>query len=813
MKGTSMGYICIILVLLTCATLPGLTISRGQCTSGQAAITATAPDYAYRIVAWAEWIYLPRRRRRHYPRRHCLPRKQRRYWQLRLWRMLERQRRADLKRQREEARADKQHPGECLGIRKDVLITVCVTIVVIIVALYLTEIVCLPTSGWLTTAQPLTLRNCTWGVPYCLIGVVSRVSGSGQKTIVCIDNWHFRPEFDHCLICGEKLKSHRHLNWRKPIQMMSGNVYVTSRGQCCSQHPKMTYLSAEAAHLSLPNSTYGLDVLVRIGYLRDYRRMTYAQIHESLPDHIRISERHLSNLYREYEALLACAERLNVDKLKAAAAKYGGLIVSVDALEPEGGQPQLWVVREVLTGTILAAGWLPYADATKIAEFLAPVDALGLPFLATVSDKQSALINALKIVWPNLPHQFCQAHYLSNAVTPIYEADEHMKTQLRKQIRAEAGVTMRQVQAGAKRKQKASNEPSLLIATGLAVRPPDGLDEVEAIAQAAQEAHRRGETLSLQESNTPAKPARPTSPPRTVDEVREALRGNNVLVYERRSQESSPTLTETSTSDRQQAIDELGESYAARLRRVLSRNGRKPFRLAGLRLYADLLALLSSLEVSLAYLPDEARLTCFADAIHDGLRDFEGDYTWIAEGYSWVLDISDILDVPLPEPGEKPPDTSLSSTARTRLDNYLEQLRQRTDLDAPLLAFRGHLLRLTKRYAPGLFHCYDIPGLPRTDNALESVFGRVRRQTILTSGPHHAKQRLHEEGAWLLFDIVRNEHEQIERLQRVPLEEWRKERQRMQEHRTSFTDDRRFRRQSSEYLAELEAQAAKIALD
>jgi hypothetical protein len=225
------------------------------------------------------------------------------------------------------------------------------------------------------------------------------------------------------------------------------------------------------------------------------------------------------------------------------------------------------------------------------------------------------------------------------------------------------------------------------------------------------------------------------------------------------------------------------------------------------------LALLGSIEVSLTHLPHEARLTCFADAIRDGLLDFEADYTWTAEGYSWVLDISDILDVPLPEPGKKPPDTLLSSTVRTRLDDYLEQLRQRTDLNAQLITFRRHLLRLTERYAPGLFHCYDIPGLPRTDNALESVFGRVRRQTLLTSGPHHAKQRLHEEGAWLLFDIVRNEHEQIERLQRVPLEEWRKERQRMQEHRASFTDDRRFRRQSSEYLAELEAQAAKIAMD
>jgi hypothetical protein len=354
-----------------------------------------------------------------------------------------------------------------------------------------------------------------------------------------------------------------------------------------------------------------------------------------------------------------------VNELKAAAAEYGGLILSVDGLEPEGGQPQLWVARKVLTGTILAAGWLPRVDEDTLKEFLAPVKALDLPFLATVSDKQRALINALDATWLDLPHQYCQAHYLSNAVTPIYEADEHVKTQLRKQVRAEAGITMR---------------TSSLIATGLAVRPPEGLDEVKAIAQAAREAHLRGETISWQELDTPATPTRPTATPRTVAEMRKVLRGSNVLVYERRHKEtsSSPTLTETSTPDQQQAMDELAETYAARLRRVLSRSGRKPFRLAGLRLYADLLALLGSLETSLTHLPDEPRLTCFADAIRDGLLTFEADYTRIAEGYSWVLDISAILDVPLPEPGEKPPDTSLSSTVRTRLDAYLEQLRRTT---------------------------------------------------------------------------------------------------------------------------------------
>ncbi len=41
-------------------------------------------------------------------------------------------------------------------------------------------------------------------------------------------------------------------------------------------------------------------------------------------------------------------------------------------------------MREVLTGTLLAAGWLPRHDETRLVEFLKPVKALDLPFLATV---------------------------------------------------------------------------------------------------------------------------------------------------------------------------------------------------------------------------------------------------------------------------------------------------------------------------------------------------------------------------------------------------------------------------------------------
>ena len=38
----------------------------------------------------------------------------------------------------------------------------------------------------------------------------------------------------------------------------------------------------------------------------------------------------------------------------------------------------------------------------------------------------------------------------------------------------------------------------------------------------------------------------------------------------------------------------------------------------------------------------------------------------------------------------------------------------------------GHFLKVARSYRPGLFHCYAIPDLPRTNNGLEQLFGSQR---------------------------------------------------------------------------------------
>ncbi len=52
-----------------------------------------------------------------------------------------------------------------------------------------------------------------------------------------------------------------------------------------------------------------------------------------------------------------------------------------------------------------------------------------------LSDGEETIRSAVAFVFPGIPHQLCQFHYLKDAIAPFYEADRHAKTLLKKQLR------------------------------------------------------------------------------------------------------------------------------------------------------------------------------------------------------------------------------------------------------------------------------------------------------------------------------------------------------------------------------------------
>src|SRR5712692_8688365 len=127
------------------------------------------------------------------------------------------------------------------------------------------------------------------------------------------------------------------LAWDKTVQTLDQVLSVASRpGRCphetCPGSP-MRLLSAQAQRLACPGSTYGDDVLVRIGWLRSQARAPYREIHRDVASHVRISASHIRYLYQHlYLPLLACHERQHRDHLAQIADSQGGLMIALDGL-------------------------------------------------------------------------------------------------------------------------------------------------------------------------------------------------------------------------------------------------------------------------------------------------------------------------------------------------------------------------------------------------------------------------------------------------------------------------------------------------
>jgi hypothetical protein len=99
----------------------------------------------------------------------------------------------------------------------------------------------------------------------------------------------------------------------------------------------------------------------------------------------------------------------------------------------------LWVVRDCLSEEILLARPLLSSTQGDLTALLQEVKELLKPLAVTVkgiiSDGEETIGSAIAFVFPGVPHQLCQFHYLKDAIDPLYNADRHAKTQLKKQLR------------------------------------------------------------------------------------------------------------------------------------------------------------------------------------------------------------------------------------------------------------------------------------------------------------------------------------------------------------------------------------------
>jgi len=127
----------------------------------------------------------------------------------------------------------------------------------------------------------------------------------------------------------------------------------------------------------------------------------------------------------------------------------------------------------------------------------------------------------------------------------------------------------------------------------------------------------------------------------------------------------------------------------------------------------------------------------------------------------------------------------------------------------------NHFRKVTRSYWPGLFHCYDVPDLPRTDNDLEQLFGSHRYHERRASGRKMASPGLVVRGSVRLPAAVATRlrgEVRGEGLAPSDLGAWRALRAGLQRRQAIRTQGRRFRRDSAAYLQGLEDSLIKETL-
>ena len=126
----------------------------------------------------------------------------------------------------------------------------------------------------------------------------------------------------------------------------------------------------------------------------------------------------------------------------------------------------------------------------------------------------------------------------------------------------------------------------------------------------------------------------------------------------------------------------------------------------------------------------------------------------------------------------------------------------------------AHFAKVTRSYAPGLFHCYGVPDLPRTNNDLEQFFGSARYHERRATGRRGASPALVVRGAVRLLAAVVTPRQTLSGVDLRPrdLEAWRQVRQQMTVRQESRRAQGRFRKDPATYLAALEAQALQPSL-
>jgi hypothetical protein len=294
-----------------------------------------------------------------------------------------------------------------------------------------------------------------------------------------------------CPFCGRLMHicDHRYRHFHSlegPVEL------VCKLNHCpdvaCQGHKKTRSPELETT-IALPRMAIGWDVFCWIGHRRFSRHWSITQILSELSDQyqIEISDDSIGRYIQSYQAMVA-ARQEDPKTLRQQYQSVAEIILCIDGLQPEKGHETLYVVRELTQKRVWFAEPLISATAQEVRRLIARakqwVESLDKKVGLWLSDRQDAFVTGIAAEFPEVPHRYCENHFLRDVAKPVLEADSHAKVTMRKKVRGlrkvEQSVLKQQGAETPEDTTAADAEPTAGVEVSAVASPPK-TDSAEAV--------------------------------------------------------------------------------------------------------------------------------------------------------------------------------------------------------------------------------------------------------------------------------------------------------------------------------------------
>jgi len=191
--------------------------------------------------------------------------------------------------------------------------------------------------------------------------------------------------------------------------------------------------------------------------------------------------------------------------------------------------------------------------------------------------------------------------------------------------------------------------------------------------------------------------------------------------------------------------------------------------------------------------------------VNRGLEETAALWPRVETAFAWVHRAAQVLDNPQDMAGDE---------VRRGLASLLGAMSRHRRRAGDLQGAIGHFVKVSRSYWPGLFHCYDDPDLPRTNNALEQQFGSYRWHERRITGRKVASPAMVQRGQVriLAATATRSRRFSARDLVARDYRAWSTLRAELDARRAQQKQRTRFRRNPQAFLAKLERQFIQSTL-